>query len=130
MRLSQLANRHRRACHILGCALTLGDDAEVWAGLSLVLQSRLTPLERSLLLGATLRTLAPDDTEFVLKATLGAHAAGLPLPVFDDADCGARWWADLATREELGAWLAACFVRLPRRDQVAFLAEAGGRVAA
>jgi hypothetical protein len=130
MRLSQLAERHRKACHILGCALTLGDDAEVWAGLSFVLRSRLTPLERTLLLGAMLSTLDAEDVSFVLETMTAGHSAALPIPVLEDVESSARWWADLATQEELAAWLAACFVRLSRRDQLAFLAEAGGRSAA
>jgi hypothetical protein len=94
------------------------------------MRSRLAPLERALLLGVMLSTLDEDDLSFVLEATITGNSAGSPLPAPDDVDSSARWWADLATQEELAAWLAACFVRLSRRDQLAFIAEAGGRSAA
>ena len=45
-------------------------------------------------------------------------------------DLFARSWADTASPAELRAWLTACFLRLPKREQASFLAAAKGRIAA
>ena len=77
-----------------------------------------------------LASLDLDDALDVVGVCVERKRVGMPVPVLEDIAAEARWWADLAMPEELRAWLAACFVRLPRPDRAAFLAEAGGRHAA
>ena len=126
---SALKDQYARATRMIGFALTLSNDPEVWDGLSLVLSARLTPEERSCLLEAAARSMHPDDVLFTLNNALVEFTAGPPLPVLDVIDDDARWWADLATLPEHKAYLAACFVRLPVREQQQFLASAMRRVA-
>ena len=121
---------HRCACTMLGHALSMGADAQVWADLTSVLHGRLTDLERRLMLATMIRAMHPDDALHVFETVLPARRAGPPLPVLDEIADDARWWADLASRPEIEAWLAACFARLPAREQQAFLDAASRRVAA
>lgn len=114
---------------MIGFALTLSNDPEVWDGVSLVLRARLTRDERARLFRAVLTSTHPDDVIAALSDKLPDIMAGPPLPVLDVIDDDARWWADLASLPELKAWLAACFVRLPVRDQQQFLASAMRRAA-
>jgi hypothetical protein len=130
MTLDHMETRHQRACHMLGCTLTLGADAPAWEGLSTVLLARLTPLERSLLLSAVIRAVDAGDALFVIERSHVSRLAGSPLPVLDEIDDDARWWADHASPAELRSWLAACFVRLSPRDRADFLDAAMGRAAA
>ena len=122
------SKKYACATRRIGYALTLGDDPEVWEGLTFVLQQRLTLNERAQLLRSLARSMNPDDVIRVLNDALSDAAAGPPLPVLISINDDARWWADLATLPELRAWLAACFVRLPIREQQEFLASATRRV--
>jgi len=123
-----LTERHKRALSMIGHALTLEDDPGAWAGLSLVIQARLTPLERALLLASLVRTLDARDVLHVIDRC--GCLQGAPLPALDRIEDDARWWADLASPPELRAWLTACFVRLPASEQAAFLESATRRDAA
>lgn len=122
--------RYDHVCEMLGHVLILSEDARAWCGLSTVLQVRLSPMERSLLLAAVLNALDLDDALFVLERTLRSRLAGAPAPGLGTITDEARWWAELASQEELRTWLVECFVRLPAREQVAFLREASARCAA
>ncbi|MBF9057946.1 hypothetical protein HKCCSP123_02005 [Rhodobacterales bacterium HKCCSP123] len=123
--VQQLSN-HNRACSALNHALTLGDDPEVWDCMTLVFGVRLTATERACILASIAQTMPPDD----VLAVLGSLGAASPLPVFDEVEDDARWWADLASPSEIKAWLVACYARLPMREQRAFLEAAMGRAAA
>jgi len=123
-----LEQRHQSALHMLGCALKLGNDPDVWDGLPFVLMVRLTNDERIRLLEAMM--FAVEDDQVALTLDHHQKRAGSPLPVLSEVVDDARWWADFASPPELKAWLAACFVRLPYRDQQAFLETAMRRVAA
>jgi hypothetical protein len=126
MTIVKQRNNHRRACLALNHALTLGDDAEAWHCMTLVFGVRLSASERACILASIAETMPPDD----VLSVLGSPSAGSPLPVFDQIEDDARWWADLASASEIKAWLVACFARLPRQEQRAFLEAATGRVAA
>lgn len=123
-----LDRRHQSALHMLSCALKLGNDPEVWDAVPLVFIARLTNDERVRLLEAAM--IAAGDDQIPLNLDRHQDRAGSPLPVLIDVDGDARWWADLASDQELKAWLAACFVRLPSRNQQAFLETAMRRSAA
>ncbi|WP_135507041.1 hypothetical protein [Roseovarius aestuariivivens] len=126
----QTADRHNRALTSIGHALTLKDQPEVWCGLETVLRARLSPYERACLLASVAAACETDPLLEVMETIVPARLAGAPLPVFMDIEEDACWWADLATLPEIRAWLSACFVRLPAREQLAFLEEAGRRAAA
>jgi hypothetical protein len=124
------SDQYARATRMIGFALTLRDDPDVWDGLSLVLRARLTRVDRAGLFRAVLASSHPDEVITALSDELPHILVGSPLPVLDVIEDDARWWADLATRPELKAWLAACFVRLSIQDQQQFLASATRRAAA
>lgn len=98
--------------------------------MALVLKLRLSRSERARLLSAAIKCAHPDDIKAVLVYALPDMLVGSPMPVLIEIGDDTRWWADLATLPELKAWLAACFVRLPHRDQQEFLSSAMWRVAA
>lgn len=125
-----LTPRHQSVVAMVGHALTLKDDVDIWCGLALILRTRLSPVERGCLAVAALD--AADDEQFwlALEACMSPRLAGHPLPPFLDIDADARWWADLASPAELRAWLAACFVRLPSREKTSFLSAAKRRAIA
>lgn len=70
-----------------------------------------------------------DRVPFV-EALLNGLSAGAPIPAFGSIMDEANFWADMASRPELKAYCAACFVRLSEDDQRAFLAFAEGRKSA
>ena len=115
---------------MIGHALTLHTDTEAWRGLASVLQARLTPFERACLAAVALEAAEDEEVCEILDATVSCRFAGTPLPSFLDPAAEARWWADIASPAELKAWLTACFLRLPKRERVGFLAAAKGRIAA
>lgn len=125
-----IKNRYRRAIEMIGHALTLGNEVDIWLALATVLKRLLTAHELRLLLAALARAADPDDALEVFECAAPQWLSGGPLPVFDDIDSEARWWADMATVAELKAWLAAIFVRLPERERQAFLAAASRRAVA
>ncbi len=121
---------HRSVANMVGHALTPENDVEVWCSLIAILEARISSSECGCLAATTLA--AADDDQFwsIIEAAVPARLAGQPLPMFLDLDAEARWWADLASPGELRAWLMACFVRLPEREQTSFLAAAKRRAAA
>ena len=123
-------DQYARASRMLGYALTLDDDPEIWDGLALVLALELTRSQKARLFEAVFKATHPDDINLVLSDAMIERPAGSPLPVLVEIDDDARWWADLATLPELKAWVSTCFVRLPYRDQREFLAAAMRRTAA
>ena len=127
---AHLADRHRIVLKALGGALTLGGDLDAWSRVARILYEGLSPSERAWLLHAVLNVTEPDDAFEIAEACLSTFVEGPPLPVLDEIEDSARWWADTASLPELRAWLAACFVRLPARDRAEFVAHAAGRVAA
>lgn len=122
-----LTERHKRALSMIGHALTLEDDPGAWAGLSLVIQARLTSLECALLLASLVRTLDARDVFHVIDRC--GCLQGAPLPALDRVEDNARWWADLASLPEIRAFLAASIARLPASEKRAFLAAAAHKVA-
>lgn len=123
-------DRHRRAVDMIGHALILQDDPQVWRDLAFVLECRLTRDERAMIMAAVAKAAHNGDVIEVFDRMMSDIGHGSPLPVFEDAAADARWWAGLATPAELRAWLAACFAHLPARDQRAFVEAACRRIAA
>ena len=118
---SQVDLRHKAhgsAERTLGYTLTLA-TVEAWEGLSFVFAVRLSTEERAALAWAVLRTLSEDHQEKVVETVAGG--AGVPrAPLMAPMD-DARWWAGIASRNELKAYCLASFEALPATDRAAFL---------
>ena len=68
----------------------------------------------------------PFDACEIMAAALDDLSAGMPVaPLFSFMD-QAAFWADFSPVPELKAYLLACYNRLPRADQLAFLAYVRG----
>ena len=122
--------RHASTVRMIGHALTLRTDVATWRGLVSVLRVRLTPFERACLAAVALEAAEDEEVSEILDAEVPWRFAITPLPAFLDPAAEARWWADTASPAELKAWLTACFLHLPTREQAGFLAAAKRRVAA
>lgn len=122
--------RHARALTAIRNALTLADQPEVWLGLSMVLQARLSAYERACLLTSVTHACDSDLLFDVMEAIVPIRLAGAPLPVFLSIEEDACWWADLGSPAERKAWITACFLRLSDKDKAGFLAAAQRRAAA
>ena len=67
----------------------------------------------------------PSDACEIMVAALADLSAGMPIaPLYSPMEAAA-FWADLATRAELKAYALACFTRLSKADQAAFLRYVG-----
>lgn len=130
MTLILKSDRHRRALEMMGHALTLQDDPNVWIDLARVLECRLTQDERAMLLVAVAKAAETEDALLVVDRLISDVCAGSPLPVFEDPEADAGWWASVASPAELRAWLAACYAHLPTHEQQDFVAAASRRMAA
>ncbi|MEM9496580.1 MAG: hypothetical protein AAGA28_01570 [Pseudomonadota bacterium] len=124
-----IPNRFRRVARTVGLTLYLGDDADKWHGLSVVLTAWLDVRERALLAWAVLRSLPPAHIGAVAEAVL-PERAGSSLPTLINELDEARSWAALAAPEELDAYCLAAFECMTRRRQAAFLDFVTGRAAA
>jgi len=109
---------------MVGHVLTLETDIKAWRGLSTVLAARLSPFERGSLAAAVLDATEDEEVFEVVETVLPTRLTGAPMTPWLDIEGEARWWADHASERELRAYLSACFVRLPAREQVAFLEDA------
>lgn len=102
---------------MLGYTLHL-DEPEAWGGFSTVCRARLTLFERTGLAAAALGSLPAPHAFDVASAALGA--AGGPLPAFLGGMDDARFWAGIASPQELKVYALACFEAMAPRDQAAF----------
>lgn len=123
----ELTHFHQRALLAVGTALTQHDQKDAWLDLENILRARLTPYERACLLASVAVANEPDLLFDVLDAVVPARLFGVPMPAAFEIEADARWWAEQATPPELKAWITACFVRLPPKDQAGFLAAAARR---
>jgi hypothetical protein len=130
MTMTLHSDRHRRALETIGHALLLQEEPGIWIGLATVLECRLTPDERALLLVAVAKAAETEDALRILDRLSSDVSVGSPLPVFEDPQADARWWASLASPSELRAWVAACYAHLSPREQQDFVAAASRRMAA
>ena len=119
-----------RVSRMMKHALTLGNDASVWDGFTLILSTGLSGFERAAMFSSVARSLHPEDRRFVLGEIERREGAGMPLPPIYDPMNDATWWASIASIEERKAVLVAAFQSLPTREQNAFLVSAGRRDAA
>ncbi len=108
---------HKRMSRMLGYCL-MADTPSSWAAFSAVASVRLTASERAILAFSVLRSLHPADAETASAAALGA--SGEPLPAFLGGMSDARFWASLATSQELKAYALAAFEAMGAKDQAAF----------
>ena len=111
---------HKKAARLLGYALILG-DFDSWEAASAIWQARLTDTERAALAWAAMRSLDEDHAREVAYTVI--QGAGAPLPPFISPMDEASFWADIASESELKAYALACFNRLSKRDQRAFLSH-------
>lgn len=111
-----MQDRHKRMSRMLGYTLHL-DEPEAWGGFSTVCRARLTLFERTGLSAAALGSLPAPHAFDVARASLGA--AGGPLPAFLGGMDDARFWASIATSEELKAYFLASFDAMSPKDQAA-----------
>ena len=119
-----LEDRHLRVLRSVEYTLILRDQPDAWRMLAGLLEMLLTPHERVRLLVAAAEATETEPLIKVFEEIVPIRLVGAPLPVFDQIEDDARWWSNLATQPELRAWLIACFVRLPVREQDEFLASA------
>lgn len=118
-----------RVAKVTVYALTLCDHAS-WKKASDFWRLRLPDEQRAALAWAALKSLEPDQARQVFET---AHVgAGYPDPAFMNVMSDARWWASLATSNELKAYCVAAHEAMQPRDQEAFLvwASENMRVAA
>lgn len=108
---------HKRMSRMLGYCLTLGEP-RAWHGFSTVAYVRLTPAERACLSFASLQSL-PEDQAIETAAAV-FEGAGYPLRPFLGGMEDARWWASLASVNELKAYALAAFEALPPKERAAF----------
>jgi hypothetical protein len=111
---------HNTAARGVLDALSIGDQ-DTFAGLSVILRARLTPLERRALAWAALRACDDEEVVMVAEAILPREArAGWPVVPLEDVAEEAAFWADHASPAQLRAYAVACFANLPPGDQGVF----------
>ena len=64
-----------------------------------------------------------------MRAALADLSAGTPIAPLTSVMEQASFWADMVGRDELKAYMLACFNRLSDSDQAAFLGYVQGRAA-
>ncbi|MFC3169863.1 hypothetical protein [Paracoccus fontiphilus] len=63
----------------------------------------------------------PRDRIPLMERFIEAMRPGAPIPAFGSIMAEAAFWADMASTAELKAYSVACYNRMSRTDQVAFL---------
>ena len=124
-----MPDAYKRVARMVGYALLLGEDADNWHGLTVVLTARLTMRQRAAMAWAVLRSLTPDQVVAVAETVL-PDGVGAPIaPLFNHMD-EAAFWADMAEPEALEAYCLASFNAMPAPRKSAFLEFVQGRAAA
>lgn len=114
--------RHLTVARAWAHTLHLGNRA-AYQGQAVILRAKLTPDERLRVAWAGLLACDDDEGARIARAVLGpSQGAGPPLAPFADVLDDARWWAGIASREELRTYVLAGFHALDPRDQADFLA--------
>ena len=124
-----MPDAYKRVARVVGYCLILGEGADVWHGLTVVLTARLTPQERVAMAWAVLRSLTPDQVVAVAETVLPEGSSAPIAPLFNHMD-EAAFWADMAEPEALEAYCLASFKAMPRGRQAAFLEYVQARAAA
>jgi hypothetical protein len=78
-------------------------------------------------LGEAIANCHPDDACKLMEAAISDLRRGMPIAPFVTIMDEARTWASFAMRTEIKAYCLACFERMSRADQGAFLRHVGGR---
>ncbi len=81
--------------------------------------------ERATTLCLAIADTHPEDAAPILEAALLSMNQGSPPPSLVGVMDEAAWWADFATPVEHKAYCLACYRRMPRADQLAFLDYVG-----
>lgn len=119
----------KRVARMVGYALLLGEDADNWHGLTVVLTARLTMRQRAAMAWAVLRSLSPEQVVAVAETVLPGGTSAPIAPLFNHMD-EAAFWADMAEPEALEAYCLASFNAMPAQRRAAFLDHVQGRQAA
>ena len=106
---------YKKVSRCVGYALTLGDD-DGWQALAEILAARLTQSERMALGYAAFCSVDEQELE----------GAGYPLPLGDNVEEEAEFWADEASDFERAAYLMACWKRLSEESQQGLLPVLAG----
>jgi len=121
-----MPDAYKRVARMVGYALLLGEDANNWHGLTVVLTARLTPQERAAMAWAVLRSLTPEQVVAVAETVLPDGTSAPIAPLFNHMD-EAAFWADMAEPEALEAYCLASFNAMPAPRKAAFLEFVQGR---
>jgi hypothetical protein len=121
-----MPDAYKRVSRMVGYSLVLGNDADNWHGLTVVLTARLTPQERAAMAWAVLRSLTPEQVVAVVETVLPDGSSAPIAPLFNHMD-EAAFWADMAEPEALEAYCLASFNAMPAPRKAAFLEFVQGR---
>ncbi|MHA3915696.1 hypothetical protein [Halovulum sp. GXIMD14793] len=124
-----MPDAYKRVARMVGYCLLLGEDADNWHGLTVVLTARLTMRQRVAMAWAVLRSLTPEQVVGVAETVLPDGTSAPIAPLFNHMD-EAAFWADMAEPEALEAYCLASYNAMPRPRQAAFLDFVQGRQAA
>jgi hypothetical protein len=121
-----MPDAYKRVARMVGYTLSLGEDADNWHGLTVVLTARLTSQERAAMAWAVLRSLTPEQIVDVAQTVL-PEGVGAPIaPLFNHMD-EAAFWADMAEPDAREAYCLASFNAMPVPRKAAFLEFLQGR---
>lgn len=124
MTLDHMRPAYQSVATSIGYALTL-EHPDAWQGLPVILRARLDERERGMMAYTSLRAMDADNAESVVRAAMGG--ADGPLPTFLAPMDDARFWASMANRLELKAYVLAAFEAMAQTDQAAFLDHVADR---
>lgn len=121
-----MPDAYKRVARMVGYCLLLGEDADNWHGLTVVLTARLTMRQRVAMAWAVLRSLTPEQVVGVAETVLPEGSSAPIAPLFNHMD-EAAFWADMAEPEALEAYCLASFNAMPASRKAAFLEFVQGR---
>lgn len=120
---------YRGIARMVGYCLLLGEDADNWHGLTVVLSAQTTMQQRVAMAWAVLRALPPETVVDVANTVLPERTCP-PIPPFFSYMDEAAFWADMAEPEALDAYCLASFNAMTGPRRAAFLDFVQGRQAA
>lgn len=109
-----------RVARALGYALETGEPAE-WQTAVDAMRASLSPLQVAMLAGCAARCLSPESAAAVCAGAMeDAPRAGLPIVSWPERlREDARFWASLASRDELRAYASAILREMTDADRAA-----------
>ena len=121
MKEQDFDRRHRAMARGLVYGLARHPAADGWADFATLASLRLSEAEIAGMTWAGLKALPAEIAEDVVLAAM--PAAGPPMAPFCNPSDDAAWWASVASRGELRAYVTAAWRALPTRDRAAFAAR-------